>query len=305
MIGEARRNPAQSTATTVLAPPDPPGRRDLGREFPFTDEDFRYLRDRVTAASGIRLPDTKRELLYGRLARRLRALGLKSFAEYCERLRCDETGEELIQLINAVTTNLTAFFREGHHFDYLRSVLLPALRQARAGTRRLRLWSAGCSRGAEPYSLAMTVCDVFPPGCGWDVKILATDIDSEVLESASAGIYAEQDVENVPLEWRRRWFLRGRGGMEGRVRVKEALRQLVVFRRHNLLGPWPMKGPFDVVFCRNVVIYFDKEAQRKIFNGFADVLAPDGYLFIGHSESLFKVCDRFVSVGQTIYRKKC
>lgn len=277
---------------------------EAGREFPFTDEDFRFLRDLVAAASGIRLSESKRELLYGRVARRLRALGLKSFAEYCQRLRHDERGEELRCLINAVTTNLTAFFRERHHFDYLREVLLPAWRQARAGTRRLRFWSAGCSNGAEPYSIAMTVLEAFGSVSGWDIKILATDIDSEVLEHAQTGIYAEKDIENVPEAWRRRYFLRGRDRMAGRVRVKDTLRQLVVFRRHNLLGPWPMKGPFDAVFCRNVVIYFDKAAQRQIFEGFAGVLADDGYLFVGHSESLFKLCDRFECIGQTIYRKK-
>lgn len=295
---------AMRDTTPPLSATMPPQATEPGREFPFTDDDFRFLRDLVAASSGIRLSDSKRELLYGRVARRLRALGLKSFAEYCERLRRDESGEELRCLINAVTTNLTAFFRERHHFDYLREVLLPAWRQARAGTRRLRFWSAGCSNGAEPYSIAMTVLEAFGSVSGWDIKILATDIDSEVLESAAAGIYADKEIENVPEAWRRRYFLRGRHHMAGRVRVKDTLRQLVVFRQHNLLGPWPMKGPFDAVFCRNVVIYFDKAAQRQIFEGFAQVLADDGHLFIGHSETLFNLCDRFELVGSTIYRKK-
>lgn len=284
--------------------PEAPAADSAGREFRFTDQDFHFLRELVAQASGICLKDAKRELLYGRVARRVRALGLKSFAEYCERLRGDETGEEIEALINAVTTNVTSFFRERHHFDYLSEVLLPSLLRTRAETKRLRLWSAGCSTGAEPYSIAMIVGELLPPQCGWDVKILATDIDSEVLKISKAGIYLEKEIENVPLKLRRRWFLRGRGSMAGRVRVKDELKHYVIFRRHNLLGPWPMKGPFEAIFCRNVVIYFGEEAKRQIYEHFADVLAPDGHLFLGHAECLFRVCDRFESLGQTIYRIK-
>lgn len=298
-------NRVTTAAGQTAASLEPTAAGGLGREFPFTDRDFECLREFVAKASGIRLSEAKRELLYSRLTRRLRALGLKSFAEYCALLRADESGAELENLVNAVTTNLTAFFRERHHFDYLRESLLPTLVRARAASRRLRLWSAGCSTGAEPYSLAMTVSAVLPPEHGWDVQILATDIDSEVLARAAEGIYALNEIEAVPPEWRRRWWLRGKGSKAGYARIKDELRALVHFRRHNLLEfPWPMKGPFDIVFCRNVVIYFDKADQRRVFDGFAEMLAPDGHLFIGHAETLYKVCDRFEPLGQTIYRKK-
>lgn len=271
------------------------------REFEFTDRDFRCLREVVARHAGIALSDAKREMVYGRLARRLRELGLGTFAEYCARLEAHRE-TELGHLINAITTNLTAFFRERHHFDYLRGKLLPEL-AARRHEARLRIWSAGCSTGAEPYSIAMTLEDT-PAVRGWDVRILATDIDTEVLATASRGVYAEREIEGVPAASRSRWFLRGKGANAGRVKVKPVLRERIEFRPLNLLAEWTADEPFDVIFCRNVVIYFDKPTQRRLFDRFAHALVPEGHLFIGHSESLFKVSDRFVPLGQTIYQKK-
>jgi chemotaxis protein methyltransferase CheR len=271
-----------------------------GAEVPFLDEDFRFLSDVVYRSAGIVLNDSRRAMVQGRLMRRLRELNLGSISAYCEHVR-NHGEDELGHLINAMTTNFTSFMRERHHFEYLRESLLPYLIEARAATRRLRIWSAGCSSGEEPYTLAMVLGQAVP--AGWDARILATDLDTNVLARAEAGVYAEKDVQAVPAEWLRRWFLRGNGPNAGRVRVRDELKAFVTFRQLNLLEPWPMRGPFDAIFCRNVVIYFDRPTQSRIFDGFADLLAPDGALFIGHSENLNKVCDRFELVGQTVYRR--
>jgi len=272
------------------------------REFHFTDEDFQFIRQLVGTQTGIKLADAKREMVYGRLSRRLRQLNLASFAEYCALLK-ENPEDEIGSLINAITTNLTSFFRERHHFEYLANSLAPLLEQAKAHDRRVRIWSAGCSTGAEPYSLAITAREAWPATRGWDVRILATDIDTNVLQTAANAVYHEKDIADVPEAQRRRWFMRGKGDNAGTVRVKKELRDMIVFRRLNLLDPWSMKKPFDIIFCRNVVIYFDKDTQRALFSRFADMLKPEGHLFIGHSESLYKVCDRFRLIGQTIYRK--
>jgi chemotaxis protein methyltransferase CheR len=271
------------------------------RDLVFTTEDFNDIRARVFAHTGISLADHKRELVYGRLAKRLRALRLSSFADYCRHLDANE--EELLELINAITTNLTSFFREPYHFDYLRETILPELLERNAGRRRIRIWSAGCSTGEEPYSIAMTVREVLPESRDWDVRVLATDIDSNVLAHAQAGIYREDRAAQIPPGLLRRFFRKGVGAAAGSVRAIDELRDLIAFRRLNLMEEWPMKGPFDVIFCRNVVIYFDKDTQRRLIGRYADLLAQGGHLFVGHSETLFKVSDRFQLVGRTIYRK--
>ncbi|MCC6302171.1 MAG: protein-glutamate O-methyltransferase CheR [Gammaproteobacteria bacterium] len=271
------------------------------RELIFTDADFDFIRRLVADKTGIALSEQKRELVYGRLAKRLRSLDLQTFAQYCDFVQ-DDAGE-LHELVNAITTNLTSFFREPYHFDYLRDTLLPELLRRNAGSCRLRLWSAGCSTGEEPYSIAMVLRDALPSGQGWDAKILATDIDSNVLARAESGIYAEERVKGVPEQYLRRCFRRGQGDNAGMLRVGDETRSLITFRPLNLMQEWPMKGPFDVIFCRNVVIYFDKPTQRRLFNRYADLLVDGGHLFIGHSETLFKVCDRFTLIGRTIYRK--
>lgn len=274
---------------------------DISRDLSFTDEDFSCIRRIVMEKTGIALAEHKRELVYGRLAKRLRAIGLNSFSRYC--VYVQEHEDELHELVNAITTNLTAFFRESYHFDYLRESVLPELMQSNAETRRIRIWSAGCSTGEEPYSIAMVVREMIPASANWDVKILATDIDTNVLERAQLGVYPEKRARDISPPLCRRFIARGTGANAGRIRMRDELRSLITFRRLNLMDPWPMKGPFDVIFCRNVVIYFDKPTQRMLFDRYADILRPGGHLFVGHSETLFKVSTRFALVGRTTYRR--
>ena len=276
----------------------------MNTEFEFADQDFQRIRRIINEIAGISLAEGKRELVYSRLSRRLRQLGLRRFDEYCRLLETGgEDNPELGEFVNALTTNLTSFFREPHHFDFLGKELLPTLMRERSlSNRRIRIWSAGCSTGEEPYSIAMVVRETLP-AVGWDVKILATDLDSNVLATADRGVYDANRVKDLSEVRLRRWFQRGRDTQSGQVRVAPELRDLIVFRRLNLMLDWPMSGPFDAVFCRNVVIYFDKPTQRVLFERFADLLAERGHLFVGHSESLFKVTDRFVPLGKTIYRR--
>ncbi len=272
-------------------------------EFEFSDQDFQRVRRIINEVAGISLADSKRELVYSRLARRLRQCGLQRFEDYCNLLETGENEAELREFINALTTNLTAFFREVHHFDFLAADLLPALVRANnLGKRRIRIWSAGCSTGEEPYSIAMVLRETLPM-TGWDVKILATDLDSNVLATAERGVYECSRVKELSEARLRHWFQKGRNAQEGWVRAAPALRDLITFRQLNLMDDWPMRGPFDLIFCRNVVIYFDKPTQRVLFERFADLLVEQGHLFVGHSESLFKVTERFAPLGKTIYRK--
>jgi chemotaxis protein methyltransferase CheR len=272
-------------------------------EFEFSDQDFQHIRRIINEVAGISLADGKRELVYSRLSRRLRQLGLRRFEEYCTLLESGSDTAELSEFVNALTTNLTSFFREPHHFDFLGDELLPTLVRERSLThRRLRIWSAGCSTGEEPYTIAMVLREALP-AVGWDIKILATDLDSNVLATAQRGIYDWDRVKDLSEARRRRWFLKGCGAQAGQVRVAPALCDLITFRRLNLMEEWPMRGAFDIVFCRNVVIYFDKPTQQVLFDRFADRLIEQGHLFVGHSESLFKVTERFAPLGKTIYRR--
>lgn len=273
------------------------------KAFEFTDQDFERLRELVYRHTGIRMADNRKDLIYGRLSRRLRALGLSSFRDYCRLIDRGDDPEELEAFRNAVTTNLTAFFREAHHFDYLAKELLPQLAREKGAERKLRTWSAGCSSGEEPYTLAMVIHESLPDLPTWDVKILATDIDSNVLRKAEEGVYDIQAIQRVLGPRLKRWFLRGTGPFEGKARVKGELKALIDFRKMNLMEAWPMKGPFDFVFCRNVLIYFDKPTQQKLFDRFASVLVPQGHLFIGHSESPMELTDRFELIGRSIYRR--
>lgn len=269
------------------------------REFRFSDHDFVILAGLVKARTGISLSENKRELVYARLSRRLRALGLESFKAY-RRLLAEPEGErEIALMINAITTNLTSFFREGHHFDFLARNILTPLAETPPPDRRLRIWSAGCSSGEEPYSIAMTMRQAMPRLQGWNARILATDIDSDMVARAAAGVYPEDRIKGIPETVRRR-FLEVRGGAAA---MTEEIRSLITFKQLNLLEEWPMSGPFDVIFCRNVVIYFDRETQLRLFDRFADILKPGGWLFIGHSENLYRVSDRFSLVGRTIYQR--
>ncbi len=276
--------------------------RAESREFPFSDAEFAFVRELVEQHAAIKLPDTKRQMVYGRLVRRLRDLRLGSFAEYVALLREDAGGPEFVNLINAVTTNLTSFFREKHHFDVLRERVIPEFIERNSAKRSLKIWSAGCSTGEEPYSIAMTVQDCLPSG--WDLRILATDIDTKVLATAEAGIYGEDRIRSLPEALKRRGFLRGRGATSEKVRIRPEFQQFITFRQLNLMEPWPMQGKFDFIFCRNVVIYFDKPTQQRLFDRFADQLVDGGYVFLGHSETMHNLATRFRLLGQTVYQKQ-
>lgn len=270
-------------------------------EMEFTAQDFDFIRRLVLERTGIALSESKQELVYGRLAKRLRSLGLTRFSEYCKYVANHD--EELPEVVNAITTNLTSFFRESHHFDYLRDEVMPALLRVNAASRRIRIWSAGCSSGEEPYSIAMVVREMVPENQGWDVRILATDIDTNVLDRARSGFYPADRVTGVPESCRRRYLSKGTGDDAGRIRMRDDIRDMIAFRQLNLIEEWPMRGPFDIIFCRNVVIYFDKTTQRLLFDRYANILVPGGHLFIGHSETLYKVSERFELIGRTIYRR--
>jgi chemotaxis protein methyltransferase CheR len=271
------------------------------REFSFGNEDFEALRRLVKSLTGINLSDQKRELIYGRLSRRLRALRLKSFREYRELLAVSH--EELIHLSNAITTNLTSFFRERHHFDYLREEVLEPLAADPHASRRVRIWSAGCSTGEEPYSIAMSVIETLPDLGRWDIRILATDLDSDVLGRARAGIYGAERVRSVDPKRLVRFFTELRDGTGVAYRIAPEVSALVTFKQLNLIDKWPMKGPLDVVFLRNTVIYFDKDTQREIFGRIAALQRPGDRLLLGHSESLFQVSTDYGLVGRTVYRR--
>ena len=269
------------------------------REFHLSDREFDEIRRLVREHTGISLADSKRELVYSRLVRRLRRLSLPTFGDYLELLGRGEPAE-LEEFSNAITTNLTSFFREPHHFEFLADTALPMLEERNAASRRLRIWSAGCSTGEEAYSIAVVLQEALPRFRGWDVRILATDLDSRVVAQAAAGEYKIERFEKMPAPRRERWFEALRPGT---LTACAALRSLITFRQLNLMHHWPFRGPFDVIFCRNVVIYFDRETQRALFDRMAEMQRDGDQLYIGHSESLFKVCDRYQLIGRTIYRK--
>jgi len=265
------------------------------REFRFTDGDFARVRELIYRTAGIALSPVKRDLVYGRLARRLRVRGLSSFADY---LRILESGDrqEQVEFVNALTTNLTSFFREPHHFPILADHL-----KGLGGRRSLSIWCCAASTGEEPYSIAMTVVEQFntftPP-----VRILATDIDTSVLHRARQGVYRLDRTDRLPREQLRRFFLRGDGTNAGLARVRPELQKLITFRQLNLLdAEWPMHERFDAIFCRNVMIYFDKETQYAILKKFVPLLHPEGLLFAGHSESFHHAADLFQVRGKTVY----
>ena len=285
----------------IAEPADPTQNSQRLREFSFGDEDFEALRRLVKQLTGINLTDQKRELVYGRLSRRLRALNLTSFRDYRKVLQDD--ADELVNFCNAITTNLTSFFRENHHFEYLRDHVLKKREQEPAAPRRVRIWSAGCSTGEEPYSIAMTVHETISDVRRWDIRILATDLDSEVLNRAQRGIYAQDRVQGFDPQRLERFFT---PTDETRLRsysVNTEVASLITFKQLNLMHKLPMKGPLDVIFCRNVVIYFDKETQRELFGRMAGLQRPGDLLFLGHSESLFKVSDDYALIGKTVYRR--
>lgn len=266
------------------------------------DRDFEKIRTLVYDLCGINLHDGKRELVKARLGKRLREGNFKSFGDYYRYVTTPEGKEELLSMIDAISTNLTYFFREEKHFHRLRSIIPQLLQRGGERRNRLRFWSAGCSTGEEPYSLAITIAECLGDrGC--DVKILATDISTRVLSKAVSGIYPQEKIERVPRELLRRYFQYGTGKMEGLYRVKEGIRNFVDFRRFNLMDTPPSDFRFDVIFCRNVMIYFDKPTQNELANRFYRCLSEGGYLFIGHSESLTGMKHPFQYVEPSVYRK--
>jgi len=270
------------------------------REFDFKDQDFGRVKTIVYDFAGIDLNDSKKNLVYNRLSKRIRFLNMQSFSEYLDFV--DSQGEaEFVHLINAITTNLTFFFRENHHFDYLAKTVIPGLVESNSSSKKIRIWSAGCSTGEEPYSIAIVLKESMPPG--WDAKVIATDLDSNVVNTGQMGVYKTDRLKGVSEERKKRWFLKGSGSQAGFVKVKPELQDIIEFGQLNLMNDWPIKDSIDVIFCRNVVIYFDKPTQTKLFSRYADRLPDNGHLFIGHSESLYKVSDRFELLGQTIYKK--
>ena len=266
------------------------------REFVFTSGDFQRISKLIYEHAGISLAPTKQEMVYSRLARRLRVHGLSTFSEYLGLLD-DRHSQEWESFVNALTTNLTSFFREPHHFAELTGVL----ERRRRSNATVNIWCSAASTGEEPYSLAMTAVDAYgsftPP-----VTIVATDLDTSALEKAAAGIYSDDRVAKLRRDQLQRFFLKGTGGRAGSVRVRKELRDLITFRQLNLLDTqWPVRGPFDAIFCRNVMIYFDKPTQRKVLEKFAPLLARDGLLFAGHSESFLHSADLFHLRGNTVY----
>jgi len=272
-----------------------------GHEYAFTDKHFRTIAKMVYEHTGIHLKEGKEELVYSRIVRRIRKLGMATFDEYIALVSSGNKGE-LEEFTNAITTNLTAFFREMHHFEYLKNTLMPALiaQKKASHEHKIRIWSAGCSSGEEPYSIAMTIADLMP--AGWDVKILATDLDTNMVQHSAAGVYDWSRVEMLDKKVIHKWFSKGNGSNADKVRVAQQLKDMITFKPLNLLHTWPMRGPFDLIFCRNVIIYFDHETKSKLCKRYADILVPGGHLFIGHSESLFRVNDDIHLIGNTIYQ---
>lgn len=273
------------------------------REFEFTDADFSSLRRLVRELSGISLADCKREMIYSRLSRRLRHLGLDSFGSYRRLLASDAGRAELREFTNAVTTNLTSFFRERHHFDYLREQLLKPRAADKRASRRIRIWCSAVSTGEEAWSVAMTVADAIPDWTEWDIRILGTDLDTAVLRKAQSGTYSLDRVRHLTPTLLERHFVRQGQGEAARYRVNPGLASMVDFRELNLTRPLPMRGPLDAIFCRNVIIYFDKDTQRELFERLAPLQRPGDLLFLGHSEGLFKVSDDWTLMGRTVYRR--
>lgn len=269
-------------------------------EFRLTDEDFARIAKILYEDSGIALPASKSALVYSRLAKRLRALGLGSFKDYCAHVTSTGGAGERMTMLAALTTNVTQFFREQHHFDHLKTTLLPPLLENARRGGRVRIWSAGCSNGHEPYSIALTILSLMPEAAEYDIRILASDIDPNVVAFGRTGIYDEAALQPVPKELRRRWFQREGEGYG----AADELRALVSFRELNLIGEWPMRGTFQAIFCRNVTIYFDPPTRERIWSRFCDYLQPEGWLYIGHSERLAGAASaHLVYGGTTAYRR--
>lgn len=269
-----------------------------------TDVEFRQLREFIHAHTGIALSQHKRALVCSRLAKRLRHHGLQHYADYYTLLtQADPEGQELVAMINSITTNKTDFFREPHHYRFLAEEVFPAYRHNPNRERPMRIWSAAASTGEEAYSLAMTALETMPSFNEMDIRILATDIDTDVLSRAESGIYTIEQAKRIPQALLQRYFLKGQETYAGEVMAKPVLKALIRFNWLNLQSdPWPMHLPFDVILCRNVLIYFDKPTQLKMFQRLGATLKKGGYLMLGHSEAIHGLSDMFRAVGHSIYQ---
>lgn len=283
--------------------PTMPSFQSATADITLTREDMGFIAKLVYEQAGIVIREHKEAMTRGRLARRVKALGMGSVAEYCAFLKTPQAAGELPELINAVTTNHTAFFRERHHFDHLRKDVMPRLLQDRAGRRgRIRIWSSACSSGEEAYTIAASCREVMGARGDLDFRILATDIDTDILARAEAGIYPVDLFERLPADVKPMLRLEAGAG-RGEARIAEDLRRLIAFKRLNLIEKWPMSGPFDVIFCRNVFIYFDAQTKASILDRFVALLAPGGFLYLGHSESLPQPHPNLRLIGRTIYER--
>lgn len=276
------------------------------KEFQFTTENFQFLKMKIFKLAGIHLADSKTALVYSRVSRLLRQYHFKNFDEYCRHLN---QGDPQIEhdFINAITTNYTAFMRENHHFEYLRDLILPNIIKRNVNNKRIRIWSAGCSTGEEAYSIGFVLYDFLSELSGWDIKILATDIDSDVIAFAKNGVYKENDIHQLPeyyLQRLKRYFVLNSDEKTGT--IKEQLKKIVHFKLFNLMchDAWPMQGPFDIIFCRNVIIYFDRNAQNYTIDNLTNLLSLNGYLILGHSESVHSLHqNKLKYVDRTIYQR--
>jgi chemotaxis protein methyltransferase CheR len=295
-MADLRKPPVSPLGSTSATSRILPSRGETGgREFAFSSADFERVRKLIYQHAGISLSPVKQDMVYSRLARRLRATGKNSFGEYLDALE-KHGGDEWERFVNSLTTNLTSFFREPHHFpifaEHLRKI----------GTKRpIRIWCSASSTGEEPYSIAITVAETFGSNTS-HVSIVASDLDTNVLASAQKGVYPIERVEKLSDERLRKFFLKGTGAQEGYVSVRPELKKMIEFQRINLLeSNWPVRGPLDIIFCRNVMIYFDKPTQYKILSRFAPMMQPDGLMFAGHSESFLHAANLFKSLGKTVY----
>ena len=275
-------------------------------ELALSADDYDRIRRLLRETAGIALGENQRALVLARLGRRVRALGYRSFAEYCAHLtHGDPDGTERQRLLNSLTTHPTHFWREPQHFDFLRHSLVPAwqARAAQGNARRIRIWSAGCSTGEEPYSIATTLLDALGPPASWDIRILATDIDTNVLATAERGVYAMDQIGTPPIARLDPFVRRGQGAPRDRLQIRPEVRRLIAFRALNLTAQaWPLRQPFDAIFCRNVIIYFDRPTQEQVCGRLLRQLAPGGHLLLGHSESLGSFPHDATPIAPTIYR---
>lgn len=282
----------------------------IGDIDPLSEFEFKKLKELIYDNTGIFLKDTKVQMVNSRLQKRLKTLGINSYKAYYEYLVKEDDGAELIEMINSITTNKTDYFREKHHFDYLLNTILPKLKTtcySSSSTLNIRIWCAASSTGEEPYTIAMVLKDYFENNTGWSLKVLASDIDTRVLAAAKQGVYSSQQISPIPVELLKKYFYKGEGENEGLFKVKEKIKDIIDFRKINLIDDtYPINSQVDVIFCRNVFIYFDKETIEKILEKFYRHLKPGGYLFIGHSETMDlaeKFKGKFELVFHTTYLK--